>query len=202
MNAQATAYASTACYFGTFNPIHLGHLRIAQTVLNQTLVERVLFIPSPAPPNRLADHSLVAYEYRWAMVERACGDHPQFWACDIERYMEQPSYTAQTLQALSQKGILPQNQRIPLVIGADSWTTLPTWYQTEWLSKHVFWLVAPRSQQPLADIGPDYLYQRLTMPDIDVSASQIRQALAQGQNVSYWVHPATANIIGWNHLYR
>lgn len=131
-------------FCGTFNPIHLGHLLIAECARDQFALEKVIFITSPRPPHRSAD--LLAGESRHLLVSAAVAENPGFESSSLELEREGPSYTADTVQQLLDEYARKSDGqwRINLILGADNLPYLNTWNRADYLKKTCRFLVAPR----------------------------------------------------------
>jgi nicotinate-nucleotide adenylyltransferase len=199
---------ATAYFFGTFNPIHWGHLAMAHTALQQFGLQRVVFIPSPQPPHRLHDADMAPAVDRLAMVRLATAPFGAFSVNAIEFDRTGPSYTVDTLVQLHPPD--DTGLPIPVIMGYDAALSLPTWHRASELLQRCTFLVAPRppahtlsaaqatTTQPLP---PDIRHHDLLLPPNALSASWLRQHLRQGQSVACWTPQAVANYIGWNGLY-
>ena len=108
---------------GTFNPIHLGHLRAAEEVAEALALDRVLLVPSAQPPHKTGGHVLAPGAMRLAWVEAACADNPRLSACDVEIARGGASYTVDTLRALAEE----HAGRLVFIIGSDAFAELGTW---------------------------------------------------------------------------
>jgi nicotinate-nucleotide adenylyltransferase len=200
-------------YFGTFNPIHNGHLMVAQSALSQfgspLGFERVIFVPAGSPPHRHQEPDLLEAGLRLKMVRRATADNPAFAVSDVEVGRPGKSYTVDTLQTLIQRQALPQP--IPFIIGADALAQLGTWHQPKRLIEMVHFLQAPRP-------GFDFVRQitlngepvslntsPIQMPPLGISSSWIRQTLASSptgvEGLRYYLSPSVRQFIQWNGLY-
>ena len=140
-----------AIFGGTFDPVHWGHLLIAETALSQVSVEQVIWIPNRCPPHKQA----AVFEHRLEMVQRAISDRPAFASLPGEdsRAMAtpdqtkrsanrfEPSYAIQTLIDL--QAVYP-NTHWFWIVGVDAFQTLPRWYRRQELATECDWLVAPR----------------------------------------------------------
>jgi nicotinate-nucleotide adenylyltransferase len=113
---------------GTFNPIHLGHLAIAEDVRAGIPLDRVLFIPTGHPPHK-ADRGVVAAEHRLEMVRLAVGDRPYFEVSDLEIRRTGKSYTVQTLEELIRTG--PGDREWHLIMGLDAFVEFPDWREPD-----------------------------------------------------------------------
>jgi nicotinate-nucleotide adenylyltransferase len=126
-----------AIFGGTFDPVHWGHLVVAQTALSQLSLERVIWVPTRHPPHKRGS----AYEHRRLMLERAIADNPAFVLSPMETDYSSTNYAVGTLAYL--QDIYPNHQWY-WVIGLDAFQTLPRWYCRERLIPACDWLVAPR----------------------------------------------------------
>ncbi|WP_303674099.1 nicotinate-nucleotide adenylyltransferase [Vampirovibrio chlorellavorus] len=200
-------------YFGTFNPIHNGHLMVAQSALSQfgqrLGFERVVFVPAGNPPHRYQEPDLLEATLRLEMVRRATADNAAFAVSDVEIGRPGKSYTVDTLQALTQQYALPQP--VPLIIGADALAQLATWRQPQRLVEMVHFLQAPRPgfdlvrqinlNGELAPLGTS----PIDMPPLGISSSWIRQTLATSptgaEGLRYYLPAPVLQFIRWNGLY-
>ena len=180
---------------GTFDPPHLGHLAVASAALDQLDVESVQFIPAGQPWQK-ANRTLSTAGHRLAMVELAASEDPRFVVDDIEVRRSGPSYTIDTVRQLAAP--------ITLILGADSALSIPTWERAEDLLELVEIAVIPR---PGVDIEmvlssvPGRL-RALSMPTIDLSATEIRAHVAAGYSPRYLVPDRVAEYILAEGLYR
>lgn len=126
-------------FCGTFNPVHMGHLLIAESARVDFALETVYFVVSPAPPHRSS--GLLAGEARYELVKEAVAENPCFQASDLELQRPGPSYTVDTV--LSMKELYPDH-RINLIIGSDNLPFLKDWHRAEELVSLVRLLVVPR----------------------------------------------------------
>jgi nicotinate-nucleotide adenylyltransferase len=211
---------------GTFNPIHLGHLALAESFRERLALDRVLFVPAGIPPHK--DVRGVAGSLdRYAMVALAVAGHPAFTACDVEVRRAGPSYSVETLETLS--GEWP-GARLFLLMGTDTFLDLPSWRTPERLATWATLAVghregsefdpeAPAARAVLARLGRrDWQHIGTTSPEelaaigpgevllvetrsLPVSAREIRRRLGAGESVRYLVPLAVAEYIGQHRLY-
>ncbi len=208
---------------GTFDPVHLGHLLLAQTALTQLELDRVIWVPTRQPPHKRG----LAYEHRRSMVERAIADNPAFVVDAVETTHTQPDYAIETLTYL--ENTYP-NQQWHWIIGIDAFQTLPLWYRREKLIPACNWLVAPRplsaveiatlipsnSAQTQRDLESCLCHQvvnqlasqdipirwlLLQMPHVDISSSLIRQYCRQQRSIRYLVPESVRAYITTHNLY-
>lgn len=171
----------TALFFGSFNPIHVGHLIIANTMLQQEGVDELWFVVSPQNPLKervtlLADH------HRMQMVRRAIEDNYKMQACDIEMHLPLPSYTAVTLAALGEK--YPERE-FCLVMGSDNLATFERWRNYEYILEHYRLLVYPRPGTQRCKLATHPHVTMVDVPMMDISSSYIRQQIAARKDVRY-----------------
>lgn len=169
-------------YFGSFNPIHTGHLLIAEHVAAHTDVDKIWFVVSPHNP--LKDSAGLLNEYdRLHLVELAIQDNPKFRASNVEFHLPKPSYTIETLTYLTEKFPL---ERFSLILGGDSYANLPRWKAWEHLVARHPIIVYSR---PGFEVTP-YPNARVTVldaPQLLLSASYIRGEIKAGRSTRYLV---------------
>lgn len=186
-------------FSGSFNPIHHGHLIIANYMLAYTPLDEVWFMLSPQNPHK-KETDLLDSTHRMAMVKLATKPFKQFKASDFELQLPRPSYTWYTLQAL-QKGY-PQHT-FSLIIGADNWETFDQWlYHKEILQHHHLWIYQ-RLHYTLH--VPSHLATQATAvpaPIVEISSTFIRNALAKGKDVSAFTPRAVWQYIQQHQLYH
>lgn len=202
---------------GTFNPVHIGHLLLADTALTVAHLDQVLWVPNHNPPHRRST-DLIAPMHRVEMVRRAIAGHPQFTLADVEGDSTAPGYAADTFQQLRQA--FPASHW-SWIVGLDAFKSLPRWHRRqEWISQ-CRWLVAPRREDTdstqatldrlnaeccqvadqLQQQGIPLIWQPLPVPLIDVSSSALRRAFQQGHSLRYLVPDAVRLYIQQRSLY-
>jgi nicotinate-nucleotide adenylyltransferase len=195
---------------GTFDPIHLAHLALAQEAAESLGLERVMFVPAGCPPHK-PGVSITAGTDRLAMVQLAIAGNDRFEASSIELDREGPSYTVDTLEALEASrnagGVAGE---VTLILSADAFLGLMSWHDPRQVLELARLAVAPRDGYPEA--GPEFL--RANLPDladraifldgprIRLSASTLRERAAAGRSLRYLVPDAVAAYIGDHGLYR
>jgi len=206
---------------GTFNPIHLAHLRIAEEVREVCALDRILFLPAAAPPHKTVAEA-VSFSHRLAMVEAAVADQPAFQASDLEGRREGKSFSVHTLDILGRKW--PED-RFYFIIGMDSFRDITSWHDYQRLFTLANIVVAPRPGLPRnhpqellpVAIRDQFCYDGaaktlrhasgtslifLEETYLDISSSRIRQLLAAGRSIRYLVPSAVAAYIERHGLYR
>jgi nicotinate-nucleotide adenylyltransferase len=189
---------------GTFDPVHIAHLAVAEEAADTLGLERVLFIPAGLPPHK-PDRAITAGEHRLAMVELAIAGNPRFVA--DRREIDRPgrSYTVDTLESLRHETA----SEIALIISADSFLDLLSWREPRRILELARLVVAPREGYPavgadtfatdLPGIGERTSF--LDGPHLHLSASELRARAAGGRSLRYLVPDAVAAYIGDHALY-
>ncbi len=180
---------------GAFDPIHLGHLILAQSALDELQLERILFVPSFQPSHQ---HKVIVtdFEHRLLMVKKAINGNRAFHCLDLEREIEPPTYTVKMIERL--RADLPQAELF-FIIGADSLEQIDTWYQPDKIVKLARLVVAARDGHRLQSTHP---FTRLAMPLIAISASQLRERARAGQSLRYLVPDQVISYIAAQKIYR
>lgn len=158
------------CIFpGTFNPIHNGHIKMAEYSLEKYGFEKIIFIPSYIPPHKDIDKDLANHRYK--MVELAISENKRFTISDIEYLSEGKSYSLITVKQIIEQYNL--NSRLNFIIGTDAFSKINTWYKAEELKDLVHFIVFPRRTVFLNKMeGWDY--ELADMEYIDISSTEIR----------------------------
>ncbi len=186
----------TALLGGTFNPLHNGHLTIAQSVLDQHLADEVWMLITPCNPWKTGQ-DLLDDRIRYDMVASAVKDIPGIQASDFEFSLPKPSYTANTLRSLSAS--YPDREFI-LTIGADNWVKFDAWREYGFILRNYSIIVYPRQ-----DCAPSTLPAGVTLlncPLVNISSTRIRQMVHQGQPIDKFVPASVARTIADLQLYR
>jgi nicotinate-nucleotide adenylyltransferase len=183
---------------GTFDPIHVAHLLLAEQAREQLQLDRVLFIPA-GDPWRKASRRVVPALHRLAMTRLAVADEPSFEVDDCEVTREGPTYTVDTLRELHERH--PDDQ-IYLLLGEDALADLPFWHEPESIADHVTVVVAPRGGVVLPELpfDPESVI-RIKMPFLDVSSTDLRARARRGKSLRYLVPDAVAEYIREHKVY-
>jgi nicotinate-nucleotide adenylyltransferase len=187
---------------GSFDPVHNGHLAVAQSALDHLKLDEVRWVPA-ARPWQKADRELTPAEHRAAMARLAILAEERFRVDESELQRDGPSYTIDTVDALYAQR--PQAE-VFLVIGQDQYAHLHTWYEWRALLSRVTLAVAARDGR-LGRPAPQLLsvwhrIELLPMPEVDVSSTQVRAAVARGDDVRAMVPAPVARYIELHGLYR
>lgn len=171
----------TGLYFGSFNPIHIGHMAIANFMIEFSDLEQLWFVVSPQNPLK-EKKSLLKDYHRLEMVRLAVEDDDRFRASDIEFRLPTPSYTIDTLTYLEEKN---PGREFQLVMGADGLRTFHKWKHADLIAEKYHRLIYPR---PHVDMTAASLLPNLTVVDaplMEISSSFIRKAIRAGKDVRH-----------------
>lgn len=194
----------TGLYFGSFNPVHIGHLAIAGYIAEYTDIKNIWFVVSPHNPLKKKE-TLLPDHHRLYMTQLAIGDNSKLKASDIEFKLAKPSYTIDTLAYLNEK--YPKNEFV-LVMGEDNLYSLHKWKNAEELVKKYEIYVYPRpgSVKPdsplLEKILSDASIIKVEAPLMEISCTFIRDGIKKGKDLSYFVAPAVWKYIKEMHFYE
>ncbi|MCD7716232.1 MAG: nicotinate-nucleotide adenylyltransferase [Lachnospiraceae bacterium] len=192
---------------GTFDPIHNGHLTLAQCALQQFQLDEILFLPAGNPPHKQGRTDGAAAAARLAMVRLAISGYPYFLLDDEEMYRYGLSYTRDTLIRLNEK---EPDTEFFFIIGADSLMTFDTWYQPNIICKYCSLLVAPRDgadadmiNHKMEQLRLDYNASvfLLDSPQVEVSSTDIRHLCEENRSIRGLVPDAVADYIKTHDLY-
>jgi nicotinate-nucleotide adenylyltransferase len=184
-------------FFGSFNPIHIGHLIIANTMATTTDLGQVWFVVSPQNPFK--KNSSLLHEFdRMDMVERAIADNSLFKATDIEFSMPKPSYTIDTLVRLNER--FPQHD-FKLIMGEDNLVQFKNWKNYEQILEYYGLYVYPRPNTPPHEFGSHPSVQFVKAPLLDISATFIRESIKNNHSIRYMVPEAVESMIQRKNYY-
>lgn len=195
---------------GTFDPIHVAHLAVAEAARDALGLERVLFIPNRQPPHK-PDQAVTPAADRLAMVQAAIADNPAFEASSLEIDREGPSYTSDTLRVLrAAQDELGESDELALILSVEALAGLASWHEPARVLELAQLVVAPRDGFP--DLDPEAIGRlvpgsqpRVTLldgPRMRLSASEIRARAGAGRSLRYLVPDAVAAFIGDHELYK
>jgi len=188
-------------YGGTFDPIHLGHLRAAENAREALALDLVAFVPAAVPPHRTL--LATAPEHRLEMTRLATLPYPPFAAWDDELRRSGPSYTVETVAALV---AARASDCFVLVVGADTWPEIPSWREPERLLSLVEVAVVERPGFASAEPRPPFPGARgvrqVSGPGLPLSATAIREHARSGHSVRFLVPDPVADYIAAQGLYR
>jgi nicotinate-nucleotide adenylyltransferase len=192
---------------GTFDPIHYGHLTIAQLALESCRLDQLIFIPAGEPPHK-NQKTITTAVHRLRMVELALKPHPQFQLNDVEIRQEKPSYSINLLAYFQE---LYPTADLYLIMGADSLMELETWYEYQKLLSQTYLIVMKRDGVPVQKLKDKISHfvhaygahiHVATSIQLHISSSQIRDLVRQHQSIRYFTPAPVQQYIDSHHLYR
>ena len=183
-------------FFGSFNPIHTGHLVIANHVLNYTSLDKIWFVVSPQNPLK-DDSDLLDAQERLRLVRLAVNNDERFLACDVEFQLPKPCYTIDTFHYLQKS--YAQN-RYRLIIGSDNFLNFRRWKSHENLLNEANIIVYLRPGYPSETSTPGI--EVLSPAQLDISSTKIRELIRSGKSVRYMVPDMVLEEIVTNNYYR
>ncbi len=179
---------------GTFDPPHLGHLMIANEVLDTQSLDEIWFMPNQEPPHK-KKLNVIRDNDRLKLLELAISDHPHFKVEPIELERKGPSYTFDTMKLLKE---LHPNHQFYFIIGADMIEYLAKWRNIDQLIEIVQFIGV---QRPLYGTESSYPFLYVDVPEIGVSSSLIRSRIREGKTIRYLVPESVRKYIEENELY-
>ncbi len=194
---------------GTFDPVHLGHLILAEQCREQAKLDQVLFVPAALPPHK-QQQPLTSFAHRAEMLALAISGHPAFRVDELEKERAGPSYTVHTLTHLHEQR---PGDELCFILGSDSVQDLPIWYQPQRILELATLVVVARADWPifsaqelkaqlqLSDNFP-LRYQIVEAPLITIASRDVRKRIAEGRSVRYLIPRAVGAYIDDKGLYR
>ncbi len=187
----------TGLFFGSFNPVHIGHMIIANFMATQTDLREVWMVVSPQNPFK-TKKSLAKDHDRLHLVHLAIGDNPNIRASNIEFNLPKPSYTIDTLTYLKEK--FPKKE-FALIMGGDNLGNFHKWKNYEQILANHEIYVYKRPQYDLGDLANHPKINLLEAPLMQISASYIRRCIQEGNSIQYLVPDAVFQYINDNAIY-
>ncbi len=188
----------TGLFFGSFNPIHIGHMAIANYMLEFSDIDQLWFVISPQNPLK-AKLTLLADYHRLELARKAVDDDDRFRISDIEFSMPKPSYTIDTLAYLSEK--YPDNE-FYLIMGADGLKTFHHWKNSQLIKEKYHRLVYPRPGISSEEISAHVNITLMEAPKIEISSSFIRKSIREEKDIRYFLPERTYQYIKEMHFYE
>ncbi|MBP5503135.1 MAG: nicotinate-nucleotide adenylyltransferase [Bacteroidales bacterium] len=188
----------TGLYFGSFNPIHNGHLMLANYLVEYGDIGELWFVISPQNPFKEKKSLLPDYQ-RLELVHRAVDDFKKFRACDVEFSLPKPSYTIDTLTYLKEKY---PNKEFCLIIGSDNVERFPRWKNAQQIIDNYHILIFPRKDCPVGDFANYPNVHIVDAPLIEVSSTFIRESIANGKDVRFYMPPKVWEYVDEMNFYK
>ena len=181
---------------GSFDPIHHGHLLVAQAAAEVLGLGEIRFVPAREQPFKVGEHAATAAD-RVAMVERAIAGAPGMRLERLELDRPGPSYTVDTLRALRQR---EPGTSFVLLVGSDAALGVPRWHEAPELSRLARLVAFGRGGTAVGVLPPGIEF--ITVPAVEISSTAVRERVRRGQSIRYWVPDAVADFIAARGLYR
>ncbi len=186
-------------FFGTYNPVHVGHMVIANYMVEYTDLDQIWMVVTPQNPFKQKQSILKDYD-RLHLVRLAIGEDPKLKASDIEFKLPQPNYTATTLIYLNEK--FPETD-FALIMGADNLNHFHKWKNHDEIIKNYDLYVYPRMESnDGGELCHHYKVNYVEAPVMKISSSFIRKAIQEGKNVSHYMPKEVAQYVDEMNLYR
>lgn len=191
---------SIGLFFGSFNPVHLGHTNLAEYIFQFSGVDEIWFIVSPRNPLK-EQSELIDEHFRLKMLQLATEDKDYLIPSDIEFNLPKPSYTINTLKMLGER--YPEDNFI-LLIGSDNMHIFDQWKDYKALLEDYSVVVYPREGYPYEEYEETYPDMQILeeAPLFEISSTEIRQLIAKKKDASRWLHPEVYQFIVENNLYQ
>ena len=185
-------------FFGSFNPIHIGHMIIANYIVEYTSLKEIWFVISPHNPLK-EKSSLLPDHHRLALVNIAVEDDVRFKACDIEFKLPQPSFTIHTLTYLKEK--YPNND-FSIIMGADNLQNIDKWRNYEQITENYKIIVYPRPESDGGKFKEHKNVMWANAPLMEISSSFIRKAIKEKKDIPYYLPSKVYKYIREMHFYE
>ena len=176
----------TGIFGGSYNPIHIGHLALANYLCEFGDLDEVWFMVSPQNPFKAHSSDLWDDQLRLELVRLAVEEYPKFHASDFEFHLPRPSYMVNTLEKLREAH---PDREFTLVIGADNWASFPRWKDADIIMAHHPLIIYPRPGYEIDESTLPANIRLVNTPLLEVSSTFIRESLKQGKDVRYFLHP-------------
>ena len=184
-------------FFGSFNPIHVGHLMLAQYMVNFADVDEVWLVVSPQNPFK-QDVELADTQHRLNMARLAVGDNEKIKISEVELSLPKPSYTIDTLRALEKE--YPESE-FSIIMGADNLIGLNRWKEAETLLSRYRIIVYPRPGYEAKEPEGAHI-EIVDAPQVDISSTQLRRWIGEGRSVLYFTNTKVIEYFSQNNLYN
>lgn len=178
-------------FSGSFNPVHIGHLALANYLCEYEGLDEVWFMVTPHNPLK-KEELLMEDELRLKLVELSINGYSKFRVSDFEFHLPRPSYTVHTLDEL--RRTYPEYTFF-LIIGSDNWALFPRWYESKRILEENRVLIYPRPNYPVDVAGLPPNVRLVSSPTFEISSTFIRQALAEGRDIRYFLDPSVYELL-------
>lgn len=178
-------------FSGSFNPIHIGHLALANWMCEYENLSEIWFLVTPQNPLK-KQHHLLNYDLRFKMAEVAMDGYPKFKVSDFERRLPVPSYTINTLDALREAY---PDYLFHLMIGADNWEIMNCWKDATVLFEQYPILIYPRQGYDQIILPDNPTIRKVDAPLLEISSSFIRAAIKEGKDIRFFLPEAVRKYI-------
>jgi len=202
---MSTVYQKAAIFGGTFNPIHIGHLLIAEQAYEAFSLDKVIFMPAGMPPHKV-NKEIIYKKHRLEMVKLAINNNPHFGCSDYELNKKGNSYTVETLRYFREQNLARQ---VYFIIGADSLYDIFDWKESEYLLENANFIVADRPGYNLRDLLKEdrlqpYLENIQVIDEVlvNISSSRIRERVRYRESIRYQTSDNVIKYIKEKGLYR
>lgn len=183
---------------GSFNPVHIGHLIVADYIRQHADLDEIRLVLSPLNPLKETPEDLIDDHYRLEMLEIACAATDYIKPSDIELSMPRPSYTISTLRALAREN---PEKGFKLIIGSDNWLIFDRWKDSEAIIKEFGVIVYPRPGYPIQNQLPENV-TAVAAPLIGLSSTFVRQQINNGYDMRHFLPCGVYDYIKQHNLYR
>lgn len=189
-------------YGGTFDPIHMGHLLLAEWARDKFNLTKVIFVPTLIPPHK-QHHNITSAHQRFEMVRLAIQGNPHFEVSNIEIKRKDVSYSIETIVKFRRRYQLSKKQ-LYFLIGADSLIEFSSWRTPRQILKNCQVAVYRRSNFDVSKAEAEYLNNVIIIdnPLIDISSSDIRERILKGKSIKYMVSPSVEEFISKSAIYK
>lgn len=175
----------TGIFSGSFNPIHIGHLALANYLCEYEGLDEIWFMVTPQNPLK-TQAELWSDDLRLKLVELAIDDYTRFKVSDFEFHLPRPSYSVHTLEKLRET--YPERE-FHFIIGSDNWARFDRWYQSERIINENQIIIYPRPGFPVNETELPETVRLVHSPVFEISSTFIREALDTGKDIRYFLHP-------------
>lgn len=181
--------------FGSFNPLHIGHLHVADSVVDQTDVDQVMFVLTPQSPDKI-NYDLLDVNYRLDIITKVIGDSERLSICLLELELPQPNYTYITLRKLREQH---PDVEFSIILGVDNVINLHNWVNISEISEHhkLYLVNRPGYSIDLKGLGwyNNSNYELVSTVDLGISSTIIREKVRRGESIKYLVPNESVELV-------